>query len=58
MTTTQPIPRTYSGLSRLAGPIIVIENITDVSYAEVVDIEMANGEVRQGRSAWRMSSPR
>lgn len=49
MTTTQPIPRTYSGLSRLAGPIIVIENVTDVSYAEVVDIEMANGEVRQGR---------
>jgi V/A-type H+-transporting ATPase subunit B len=47
--TPAPLPRTYTGLSRLAGPIIIIENVADVSYDEVVEIELASGEIQQGR---------
>ena len=43
------VPRTYTGLSRLAGPIILIENVEGVSYGEVVQIETADGAVRDGR---------
>ncbi len=42
-------PKTYTGLSRLAGPILVIENIDNVAYAEIVEIETPNGEIRNGR---------
>jgi len=42
-------PKTYTGLSRLAGPILVIENINNVAYAEIVEIETPNGEIRNGR---------
>ena len=45
----EAVPRTYTGLSRLAGPIIVIERVEGVSYGEVVQIEMPGGDVRDGR---------
>lgn len=44
-----PIPKTYTGLRRLAGPIIVIENVTGVAYGEVVEIIAPDGSTRQGR---------
>ncbi len=43
------VPKTYTGLSRLAGPIILIENVTGIAYGEVVEIEAPDGSVRQGR---------
>jgi len=45
----EAVPRTYTGLSRLAGPIIVIEHVEGVSYGEVVQIEMPGGDIRDGR---------
>ena len=35
----EAVPKTYTGLSRLAGPILVVENVDDVAYSEVVEIE-------------------
>jgi V/A-type H+-transporting ATPase subunit B len=46
---SETVPRTYTGLSRLAGPILVIDNITDVAFGEVVEIETQAGDVRHGR---------
>ncbi len=42
-------PKTYTGLSKLAGPILVIDNIENVAYAEVVEIETSDGSIRNGR---------
>lgn len=43
------LARTYTGLSRLAGPILLIEGIEKVAYGEVVEIETDTGERRRGR---------
>jgi len=45
----QQIPRTYSGLSKLDGPILVIENVEGVAYADIVEIEAPDGGLRHGR---------
>ncbi|MCX7846879.1 MAG: V-type ATP synthase subunit B [bacterium] len=45
----QTIPKTYTGLSRLAGPIILIENVHGIAYGEVVEIIAPDGSTRQGR---------
>jgi len=45
----QTVPRTYTGLSKLAGPILVIDNIDNVAYAEIVEIEAPDGTIRNGR---------
>ena len=45
----EAVPKTYTGLARLAGPILVIEKVSDVAYAEVVEIETPSGELRHGR---------
>ena len=47
----QPVLRTeqYEGLARVYGPIIVIDNVEDVTYDESVEITLPSGEVRRGR---------
>ena len=45
----ESIPRTYSGLSKLDGPILVIENVEGVAYADIVEIEAPDGGLRHGR---------
>ncbi|NLF38921.1 V-type ATP synthase subunit B [bacterium] len=45
----EAVPKTYTGLSRLAGPILVVENVDDVAYSEVVEIEAPDGGMRHGR---------
>jgi len=39
----------YTTISEVAGPLIIVENITDVAYNEVVKIKTANGEERTGQ---------
>ncbi|SHE66132.1 V/A-type H+-transporting ATPase subunit B [Marinitoga hydrogenitolerans DSM 16785] len=40
--------REYSGISQIHGPLIVIENVKDIKYDEVVEIEQ-NGQKRTGK---------
>src|SRR5512143_484225 len=37
------------GVSRIEGPIIIVEGATNVSYDEVVEIQDARGQLRRGR---------
>jgi V/A-type H+-transporting ATPase subunit B len=39
----------YEGLSRVSGPIVVIEGLADVAYDEAVEITLPDGEMRRGR---------
>lgn len=39
----------YRTISEVVGPLIVVENIENVKFDELVEIEQANGEIRQGR---------
>ena len=39
----------YKTVSRIAGPLMLVENVDKISYGELVDIELADGEKRQGQ---------
>lgn len=39
----------YVGVSRISGPIIVVEGVTEVGFDEMVEIVTPSGEVRRGR---------
>lgn len=39
----------YKGLSSISGPIIVVENVKDVGYDELVSIKTQTGETRLGK---------
>jgi len=39
----------YVGVSRISGPIIVVEGVTRVGFDEMVEIVTPSGEVRRGR---------
>ncbi|MEW6228698.1 MAG: V-type ATP synthase subunit B [Bacillota bacterium] len=39
----------YLTVSEVAGPLMVVEQVEDVKYGELVEIEIARGEVRRGR---------
>lgn len=39
----------YVGVSRIAGPIIVVDGVSGVSYDEVVEVITPSGEIRRGR---------
>jgi len=39
----------YTTISEVAGPLIIVENIADVAYNEVVKIKTADGEERTGQ---------
>ena len=43
------LPKEYRTVSGLSGPLMMVENTTDVRYDELVEIELANGEKRRGR---------
>jgi len=40
--------RIYRDLQRAAGPIIVVERVTDVAYGELVEVLCADGTMRRG----------
>ena len=39
----------YTGVSRISGPIIIVENVRDVGYDELVEVIAPNGEKRVGK---------
>lgn len=43
------LPKEYRTISNLAGPLMMVEKVEDVSYDELAEIRLANGERRRGR---------
>lgn len=43
------LPKEYKTISNLAGPLMMVEKVGDVSYDELVDIRLASGERRRGK---------
>jgi V/A-type H+-transporting ATPase subunit B len=39
----------YTGVSRISGPIIIVENVRNVGYDELVEVITPGGEVRLGK---------
>jgi len=39
----------YKTISSIAGPLVVVDKITDVTYAELVEVQFANGQIRRGK---------
>ncbi|TES86300.1 V-type ATP synthase subunit B [Candidatus Aerophobetes bacterium] len=39
----------YTTVKELTGPLMLVDKVSDVSYEELVEIELANGERRRGR---------
>ncbi|HHV63247.1 MAG TPA: V-type ATP synthase subunit B [Firmicutes bacterium] len=39
----------YLTIREVAGPLMLVEQVEDVKYGELVEIELASGEVRRGR---------
>ena len=43
------LPKEYRTISGLSGPLMMVENTTDVRFDELVEIELTTGEKRRGR---------
>ncbi len=43
------LPKEYRSIADLSGPLLVVENISDVRYDELAEIELPTGERRRGR---------
>ncbi|MDR0648628.1 MAG: V-type ATP synthase subunit B [Synergistaceae bacterium] len=43
------LPKEYSTISNLSGPLMVVDKITDVRYDELAEIRLMSGERRRGR---------
>ncbi|MDR1471246.1 MAG: V-type ATP synthase subunit B [Synergistaceae bacterium] len=43
------LPKEYSTISNLSGPLMVVEKINGVRYDELAEIRLSNGERRRGR---------
>jgi len=39
----------YVGLKEIKGPLIILDQITDVGFEDVVEIELADGSIRSGK---------
>lgn len=39
----------FKTLSKVAGPLVFVEGVTDAAYGEMVEIKLANGDRRQGQ---------
>ena len=37
----------YKTISEAAGPIVIVANVSDIKYEELVDIEMQDGNIKQ-----------
>jgi V/A-type H+-transporting ATPase subunit B len=36
-------------IASISGPLVVVDKITDVTYAELVEVKFANGQIRRGK---------
>ncbi|MGE5550289.1 MAG: V-type ATP synthase subunit B [Bacteroidota bacterium] len=43
------MPKEYRTARELVGPLMLVDGTTDVKYGELVEIEIAGGEIRRGR---------
>ncbi|HOJ92150.1 MAG TPA: V-type ATP synthase subunit B [Dictyoglomaceae bacterium] len=43
------MPKEYTLVSKISGPLVFVENIEDIKYGEVVEVKLSNGEIRQGQ---------
>lgn len=43
------LPKEYKTISNLSGPLMMVEKVSDVSYDELAEIRLANGERRRGK---------
>lgn len=43
------IPIDYSSISQVQGPLVILDNVKQPKYEEVVNLTLGNGERRQGR---------
>lgn len=43
------LPKEYRTISNLSGPLMMVEKVEDVSYDELAEIRLSNGERRRGR---------
>ena len=43
------LPEVYNTISNISGPLMVVNKVTDVSYDELVEISLPNGEKRRGK---------
>ncbi|MCX7845991.1 MAG: V-type ATP synthase subunit B [Dictyoglomaceae bacterium] len=43
------MPKEYTSVSRISGPLVFVENIEDVKYGELVEVKLSSGEIRQGQ---------
>jgi V/A-type H+-transporting ATPase subunit B len=41
--------KAYKTISQIAGPLLIVEKVTDVKSQELVDAELSNGQVKRGR---------
>ncbi len=39
----------YKTVSRIAGPLMLVENVKKISYGELVEVELPTGELRKGQ---------
>ena len=46
---TDPSLPDYRTISGVAGPLVILENVKFPKYAEIVELTLGNGEVRQGQ---------
>jgi V/A-type H+-transporting ATPase subunit B len=43
------MPLEYTTITQISGPLIVVEQVSDVSYDELCEVETRDGELRRGR---------
>lgn len=43
------MPLEYTTISEISGPLVVVEQVREVHYDELVEVETADGKVRRGR---------
>lgn len=41
--------RIYKTIKEVAGPLVIVEGVTDAKYEEMVEVEMQDGQVKRGR---------
>ena len=39
----------YQTVKEIVGPLMLVDQVTDVKYDELVEITLGNGEIRRGR---------
>ncbi|MCS7202209.1 MAG: V-type ATP synthase subunit B [Dictyoglomus sp.] len=43
------MPKEYTSVSKISGPLVFVENIENVKYGELVEVKLSSGEIRQGQ---------